>query len=108
MHIDPTSLDWGVREPIVALGQRDPRSQDRHWFLIQFGRYSRFVSHAPNLRVGRKTKFADQVARLEVEIFDELGYPPFTQPGSRHLFYLAVRIYELVMVFLTVNFVRGE
>jgi DNA replication protein DnaC len=48
------------------------------------------------------------VARLEVEIFDELGYPPFSQPGSRHLFYLAVRIYELVMVFLTVNFVRGE
>jgi hypothetical protein len=48
------------------------------------------------------------VARLDVVIFDELGYPPFTQPGSRLLFYLIVRIYELIMVLLAVNLARRE
>lgn len=48
------------------------------------------------------------MARLDVVFFDELGYPPFTQPGSRPLFYLIARIYELIMVLLLVKLARGE
>ncbi len=48
------------------------------------------------------------MARFDVVIFDELGYPPFTQPGSRPLLYLIVRIYELIMVLLSMNLARAE
>ena len=45
-------------------------------------------------RAGRQGRLADQLARRDLVILDELGYLPFAQTGGQLLFHLVSRLYE--------------
>ena len=54
-------------------------------------------------RDSRSGKLADQLARLDLVVLDELGYLPFPQSGGQLLFHLISRLYERTAVIVTTN-----
>jgi len=52
---------------------------------------------------GRAGRLADQLARVDLVILDELGYLPFAQSGGQLLFHLVSRLYERTSLLVTTN-----
>jgi DNA replication protein DnaC len=55
------------------------------------------------VKSGRQGHLADQLARVDLVVLDELGYLPFAHAGGQLLFHLVSRLYERTSLLVTTN-----
>ncbi len=89
----------------VALGREACRKGFKARFFTAAGLVTTYLEAREESRV---LKLEAAISRLHLVIVDELGYIPFSQQGSEHLFAFFSRCYEKVSVLVTTNLPFSE
>ena len=89
----------------VALGREACRKGFKARFFTAAGLVTTYLEAREESRV---LKLEAAMSRLHLVIVDELGYIPFSQQGSEHLFAFFSRCYEKVSVLVTTNLPFSE
>jgi len=89
----------------VALGREACRSGFKARFFTAGGLVNTYLEAREESRI---LKLEASLSRLNLIIVDELGYIPFSQSGSEHLFAFFSRCYETVSVLVTTNLPFSE
>jgi DNA replication protein DnaC len=95
----------GIGATHLAIARSCIRSGSRDRFYNVVDLVNRLETET---RIGRQARIADQPARMDFSILDELGYLSFAQSGGQLLFLLVSRLYERNSMIFATNLASGN